>query len=269
MEFKEIPIDKIKRIENVRLRTEDIDTESLMRDIKQRGLLHPVGVWKKEGEYILLYGNRRLEACQKLGWQTIPAKIRLKKDFDTKEFLSENIAENIHRVNISPVEEGRMCNFFHEQGMSYGEVAAMLNVPKGRVENLIGIYQRVPDEHRKIVVNVPPSSVRNKKGLSVTTTNQILRLRLPKEDTKELFFEARQRNFSGSTIRLIGLLMGLGLKLSEAINEKDNWEIRGIELIVRKSKLKKIKSFTRLVRNTLTGRRPADKDLVFDKETEN
>lgn len=44
MEIKDVPIDKIKVIENTRLRIEETELSSLMEDIKQRGLLQPIGL---------------------------------------------------------------------------------------------------------------------------------------------------------------------------------------------------------------------------------
>ena len=30
---------------------------------------------EKEYDYILVYGNRRIDACRKLGWKTIPSLV--------------------------------------------------------------------------------------------------------------------------------------------------------------------------------------------------
>ena len=69
MNIKDIEIKKIKQLENIRLRIEEEDVHTLMSSIKQDGLLEPIGVAITSGskdEYLIVYGNRRLEACRKL-----------------------------------------------------------------------------------------------------------------------------------------------------------------------------------------------------------
>ncbi len=45
------------------------DVESLAASIKQVGLLHPIVV-RSDGR--LIAGGRRLAACKRLGWQSVP-----------------------------------------------------------------------------------------------------------------------------------------------------------------------------------------------------
>lgn len=66
----------------------------LVNSIKDIGLLHPIGVSKDNQ---LIFGERRLEACKKLGWKDIPAQI-LDYDDITRE-LAEHL-ENLHREDL-------------------------------------------------------------------------------------------------------------------------------------------------------------------------
>src|SRR5260370_42569838 len=47
--------------------------EELVSSIKQAGLLQPVVVRRTNGGYELIAGERRLRACQQLGWEPGPA----------------------------------------------------------------------------------------------------------------------------------------------------------------------------------------------------
>src|SRR3972149_6269103 len=47
--------------------------EVLFSSSRQAGLLHPVAVRRATGPYELIAGERRLRACQQLGWERIPA----------------------------------------------------------------------------------------------------------------------------------------------------------------------------------------------------
>ncbi|SEB85835.1 chromosome partitioning protein, ParB family [Rhizobiales bacterium GAS191] len=56
----------------VRLRRDLGDIASLAASIADIGLLHPIVV-SQDG--LLLAGERRLEACRLLGWETVPVTI--------------------------------------------------------------------------------------------------------------------------------------------------------------------------------------------------
>ncbi len=58
---------------------EDIaEMHELMKNIQKRGLLQPLLVSKlPDGKYLLTTGHLRLQACKKLGWQTVPATIHM------------------------------------------------------------------------------------------------------------------------------------------------------------------------------------------------
>jgi ParB-like chromosome segregation protein Spo0J len=76
-EFMYLPLGKIMVEEQIRT---GIDTESepfkaLMESIKDRGVLEPLLVTPKDGNYLLLCGERRFLATQKLGLETIPVRV--------------------------------------------------------------------------------------------------------------------------------------------------------------------------------------------------
>lgn len=72
--FEKIPISKI--VKGERIRQENGDLVPLAASIKNHGLLNPITVCKSsDGMFLLLAGNRRLEACKTLGWPEIDANI--------------------------------------------------------------------------------------------------------------------------------------------------------------------------------------------------
>jgi ParB family chromosome partitioning protein len=77
---QDIPIREI--VTSGRFRQDVGDIASLAESIKAFGLFNPITVEErptaKEGkkrEYLLLAGMRRTQACNKLGWKTIPANV--------------------------------------------------------------------------------------------------------------------------------------------------------------------------------------------------
>ena len=80
--------------------------EELVSSIKQAGLLQPVVVRRASanGGYELIAGERRLRACQQLGWERIPA---VQRDADDRTLLTLALIENLQRDDLSPVDEAR------------------------------------------------------------------------------------------------------------------------------------------------------------------
>src|SRR6266508_901037 len=81
--------------------------EELVSSIKQAGLLQPVVVRANGGggsTYELIAGERRLRACQQLGWERIPA---VQREADDRTLLTLALIENLQRDDLSPVDEAR------------------------------------------------------------------------------------------------------------------------------------------------------------------
>ncbi len=56
------------------------------------------------GAFELIAGERRLRACQALGWEKIPA---VKREVDDRTALTLALVENLQRDDLSPVDEAR------------------------------------------------------------------------------------------------------------------------------------------------------------------
>ena len=88
---------------------QDVDPvalEELKASIRQAGLLQPIVVRPPltGGGYELIAGERRLRACQALGWERIPA---VKREVDDRTALTLALIENLQRDDLSPVDEAR------------------------------------------------------------------------------------------------------------------------------------------------------------------
>lgn len=77
--------------------------EVLVASIKEEGLLQPIEVRKTNSEkYELVFGERRLLAVIKLGWETIPAIITSRSDKEARRIA---LVENITREQLNLFEE--------------------------------------------------------------------------------------------------------------------------------------------------------------------
>lgn len=84
------------------------DAENTLADlaesIRSRGVLQPILVRPKDSGYELVAGERRFRACQLAGLEQVPAYIR---EMDDEEAEDAQLAENIHRKNLTQIEEAK------------------------------------------------------------------------------------------------------------------------------------------------------------------
>jgi ParB/RepB/Spo0J family partition protein len=80
--------------------------KALMESVKDRGVLEPVLVTPKDDKYLLLCGERRYLAAQKLGMETIPARI-VNAITQKDEILATQLTENLQREDLNPIDQAR------------------------------------------------------------------------------------------------------------------------------------------------------------------
>jgi ParB family transcriptional regulator, chromosome partitioning protein len=114
--------------------------EALARSIREVGVLQPIVVRRLDGGYELVAGERRLKAARLAGLATVPAIIR-----DTEgatESLREALIENIHRQDLSPLEQAAAFQELQEDlGLSQEALAQRLGHSRPHVANTIRLLQ--------------------------------------------------------------------------------------------------------------------------------
>ena len=117
----------------------DLEMKELMDSIEESGIIHPILVRPKgEGEYEVISGHRRWEACKELGIKQVPAKV-LYLDDDEATVLMVN--SNIQREHVLPSEKAfaykmRMDALKHQGRAALGQVVPRLKY--NRSEAVIG-----------------------------------------------------------------------------------------------------------------------------------
>jgi ParB family chromosome partitioning protein len=113
----------------VRVNAEDDSIIELGNDIAAHGLLQAPGVREMDGgQYQLLWGSRRLAACRRLGWSSIPAHVYDRDDVSVKAVA---LVENLHRQNLTLEEEVEAVRHMHEvDKKSPDQISALIS--KGR-----------------------------------------------------------------------------------------------------------------------------------------
>lgn len=118
------------------------DLTELAESIRNVGVLQPVTVRREVGGWRLIAGHRRTAAARLAGLTEIPAIVRGASE---DEVLVLALTENLHRLNISAIDEAEAYNKLKDQGWPVPRIAAAVN----RSETLI--YQKLrlltlPDE---------------------------------------------------------------------------------------------------------------------------
>ena len=84
---------------------DDEDMEALMESIKERGVITPALVRKKDdGRYEMISGHRRKRACERLGLPLMRCEL---KDISRDEAIILMVDSNSQRSEIAPCDKGR------------------------------------------------------------------------------------------------------------------------------------------------------------------
>ena len=230
-----LPLNKIDRVENSRVKFNDIRMAELMVSMKQTGLLQPVGVRTQKGSdhYELVFGNRRVVAAQKLGWETIDA-IVLKANED-EEMLILNAVENMHHEEVAPIEQGRIFfDLVENHDLTVAQIAARIGVRQKTIRDHIAIYQQMPKAYRKLVTKQKGKRPEGTNRISLTGAFNVLRaaskLGLSPAQKAEVFEFAKTHPVSGTQTRTMVALYRQGVPLKKAIRAMETTRV--VNLVV-------------------------------------
>jgi ParB family transcriptional regulator, chromosome partitioning protein len=152
--YREVDLDAI-RANPCQPRT-NFDEESiaeLEHSIREFGLLQPVVVRETApGSYELVMGERRWRAARRAGLDRIPAIVRQTGD---DAMLRDALLENIHRVQLNPLEEAAAYEqLLGEFGVTHGELADRLGRSRPVVTNTIRLLKLPVSVQRRVASGV-------------------------------------------------------------------------------------------------------------------
>ncbi len=111
-------------------------------------IVRPLGV----DRYELVAGERRMRAAIVAGLPTVPAIVRSTEDAD---LLKEALVENIHRVQLNPLEEAAAYQQLLEDfGVTQEELASRLGRSRPTISNTIRLLSLPPGVQRRIAAGV-------------------------------------------------------------------------------------------------------------------
>lgn len=118
------------------------DLTDLTASIRERGVLEPVRVFKAgERRFRLLSGHRRLMAATDAGLEKIPAIIVPVPPNDAEAALDRLVA-NLHRRDLSPLEEAHGFAALRAAGLTQGDIAAQVGKSQPYISRALGLLKQ-------------------------------------------------------------------------------------------------------------------------------
>jgi ParB family chromosome partitioning protein len=152
--YREVPIDSIKP--NPKQPRQVFDEEALAElefSINEFGLMQPIVVRAlPDDQFELVMGERRWRASQRAGLDTIPAIVRETADDD---MLRNALLENIHRVQLNPLEEAAAYQqLLEEFEVTHEELANRIGRSRPAITNMIRLLKLPLPVQRRVAAGV-------------------------------------------------------------------------------------------------------------------
>lgn len=161
----------------------------LAHSIREFGLMQPIVVRpldgaphgiQHEGSYELVMGERRWRAAQQVGLDRIPAIVRGTAD---DAMLRDALLENIHRVQLNPLEEAAAYQqLLQEFGVTHEQLAARIGRSRPVITNTIRLLRLPVAVQRRVAAGVLSAGhARALLGLDSPTEQEDLATRIVAE----------------------------------------------------------------------------------------
>ncbi|WP_296145268.1 ParB/RepB/Spo0J family partition protein [uncultured Corynebacterium sp.] len=151
--YQEIPIgDIFPNAKQPRTQFDEDELAELVHSVKEFGLLQPIVVRPAKDGYELIMGERRWRASSKAGLKRIPAIVRETSDED---MLRDALLENIHRVQLNPLEEAAAYQqLLDEFGVTQEQLADRLGRSRPVITNSIRLLNLPVPVQRRVAAGV-------------------------------------------------------------------------------------------------------------------
>ncbi len=152
--YREVAVTAIKTNPKQPRQVFDQDAiDELSFSIKEFGLMQPIVVRELTADtYELVMGERRWRATQQAGLKTIPAIVRQTAD---DVMLRDALLENIHRVQLNPLEEAAAYQqLLEEFGVTHEQLADRIGRSRPVVTNTIRLLKLPLPVQRRVAAGV-------------------------------------------------------------------------------------------------------------------
>lgn len=137
----QVPIEAIGRNPHQPRQTlKNDELQELAQSIRQHGVIQPLIVAPAMGgSYILIAGERRLEAAKLAGLTTVPVVVRSASD---QQLLELALIENVQRADLNPIEEAEAFRHLAKDfGLSHDAIASRVAKSRVAVTNTLRLLE--------------------------------------------------------------------------------------------------------------------------------
>lgn len=162
----------------------DEELAELAGSIRAVGVLQPIVVRPApdpaDAVYELVMGERRWRAAQVAGLETVPSIVRLAHD---EELLRDALLENLHRVQLNPLEEAAAYQQLLEDfSCTHDELATRVSRSRPQITNTIRLLRLPPAVQLRVAAGVLSAGhARAILGLQETDAMEVLAQRVVAE----------------------------------------------------------------------------------------
>lgn len=123
----------------------------LAQSIKEHGVFQPIILKKVKQGYIIVSGERRFRATQKVGLKSIPSIVRQYEEAKVAEIA---LAENLQRENLTPIEEAEAYKIvMNNLKLTQTELAAKVGKSRSHVTNTLGLLNLPHEVQQMLLTN--------------------------------------------------------------------------------------------------------------------
>ena len=192
---EEVPLDTVKpNPDQPRTHFDVEEIAELAQSIEKEGLLQPILVRKVDDGYQIIAGERRWQACKKLGMKTVPIRV---KDVEGDKALELALIEK--RSDLNPIEEAYgYKRLMERQGLTQSEVARAVSKGRSTIANALRLLE-LPEDAQQLLFEEKITAGHARAILSIPTTEgrQKLVRKLQEEKLSVRETESLARLFAG------------------------------------------------------------------------
>lgn len=254
-EVKQLPVDDIIPSPYQPRSVFDEDRiDELCQTIRTHGLIQPIVVRVRDGQYELIAGERRLRAAKKIGMTTIPAIVR---DFNDSQTASIALIENLQRENLTSIEEAVAYQQLIEiHQLTQESLAQRLGKSQSTIANKLRLLhlgdevkdalleRKISERHARALLPLDAEQQIKvldeimKKDLNVKQTEQRVQffkqLRNKSEKPRRVSFSKDIRLAINTIRQSVEMVNGSGMKID--MNEKDHQDYYEIMIKIPKTR---------------------------------
>ncbi len=195
-----------------RTRFDEAALTELADSIRAQGVIQPVVVRRRSGEYELIAGERRWRAAQKAGLDHIPAVVR---EIDDNQAAAMALIENLQREDLDAIEQAQaMQRLVKEFELTHQQVADVLGVSRPAVSNAL----------RLLDLAAPVQKLLRERKIEAGHARSLAVL--PKKEQTGIAEKVVSRTL---TVRQVESMVGRYLKATTPAQQGDDPDTRDLE----------------------------------------